>query len=357
VIISARFQDDYKKILEVLKGRTNRAFFVGGAVRDFILKREFCDIDIEVFDVEPDRFAALMQSIGAAGVGKSYFVYKLGNFDISLPREESKSGIGHKAFEVRWCNVPEAASKRRDFTINSIMINIFSGECLDFNNGIRDIELKTIRHIDQDRFKEDSLRVLRAMRFSSQLGFKIAEETAALCRSIPLSDLSQERIAAEFNIMFHSDHRVRGVFYMFTLWIAEKILGIREVKLSLLRALKRLPSGYINLYAFRALYGIAPSCFFVPKKVERKIVSMPLIPKRVSDRFLIRTALVMPLCEWGGTYILRLQERAKELNIFENKFDPCVHATDLFNEGYKEGKELGTELKKRILRKVREYGK
>jgi tRNA nucleotidyltransferase (CCA-adding enzyme) len=357
VIISARFQEDYKKILDVLKVWTKRAFFVGGAVRDFILNREFCDIDIEVFDIEPDKFTALMRSIGATGVGKSYFVYKLGNFDISLPREESKIGTGHKAFKVKWYNIPEAASKRRDFTINSIMINIFSGECFDFNNGRRDIELKMIRHIDQNRFKEDSLRVLRAMRFSSQLGFKIADETVALCRSIPLNDLSRERIAAEFDKMFHSDCRIRGVFYMFALWIAEKILDVRDMRLSLLRAIKRLPNGYINLYAFHALCGVAPSRFYVPKKVERRITSMPPIPKRVSDRFLVHTALVMPLSEWGGTYILKLQERARELNIFENKFDPHVRATDLLDEGYREGKELGIELKRRILRKVREYGK
>jgi len=90
------------------------------------------DIDIEVYDIDENKFVNLMEKLGAKGVGRSFFVYKFGNFDISLPRTESKIYSGHKGFSVALTNDEQTASKRRDFTINSIMRNIFTGEILDF---------------------------------------------------------------------------------------------------------------------------------------------------------------------------------------------------------------------------------
>ncbi|MDR2638238.1 MAG: CCA tRNA nucleotidyltransferase, partial [Helicobacteraceae bacterium] len=165
-----RFQADFSRIKAAIEPLTKRAYFVGGATRDWLLKRDFNDIDIEIYDISPDRFDEVMKAIGAIGVGKSYFVYKLGAFDLSLPRSEQKTGRGHKAFGVAWENDPLKACRRRDFTINAIMIDIFSGERLDFYGGGRDLEAKMIRHIDDRAFAEDSLRVLRAARFAARLG-------------------------------------------------------------------------------------------------------------------------------------------------------------------------------------------
>ena len=95
---------DFIAIFELLKKHTKRAYFVGGFVRDHFLGRQTSDIDIEVYDINPQKFDELMSELGAQGVGKSYFVYKYKNFDISRPRTESKVGRGHKAFAVSLTN-------------------------------------------------------------------------------------------------------------------------------------------------------------------------------------------------------------------------------------------------------------
>jgi len=75
-------------------------------------------------------------------------VYKFKNFDLSLPRTENKTGEGHKAFEVAYSDDERAASLRRDFTVNAMMINIFDGSFLDFYGGERDLRRGILRRID-----------------------------------------------------------------------------------------------------------------------------------------------------------------------------------------------------------------
>jgi tRNA nucleotidyltransferase (CCA-adding enzyme) len=123
---------DLKEIINFLKPHTKRAYLVGGALRDILMHKTPTDFDIEIYDITPKKFEILMNKLGAKGVGKSFFVYKYKNFDLSLPRTENKIDKGHKGFEVKICQNEKEASKRRDFTINSIMLNIFTNEILDF---------------------------------------------------------------------------------------------------------------------------------------------------------------------------------------------------------------------------------
>lgn len=152
--------DKLNQARELLWPHTKRAYAVGGCVRDMLLGKKNTDFDIEIYDIPPAKFDEIMKERGASGVGKNYFVYKLDGFDLSLPRTENKTGKGHKAFEVSYCNDEKSASMRRDFTINSIMINIFDGQILDFWNGTKDLKRGILRHIDDEKFCEDSLRVL-----------------------------------------------------------------------------------------------------------------------------------------------------------------------------------------------------
>ena len=114
---------------------SKRVYLVGGCVRDALLGREIYDYDIEVYDIEPAKFDELMASIRASGVGKSYFIYKYKNYDLGLPRSESKTGNSHKDFAVSYINDPAFASLRRDFTVNAMMMNIFIGDIVDFHGG------------------------------------------------------------------------------------------------------------------------------------------------------------------------------------------------------------------------------
>jgi tRNA nucleotidyltransferase (CCA-adding enzyme) len=147
-----------------------------------------------------------MQNIGANAVGKSFFVYKYKNFDLSLPRSENKIGLKHNDFEVKLINDEFKACQRRDFTINSIMLNIFTFEILDFYGGISDIKSKTLRFINEKTFCEDSLRSLRAVQFAARFGFKIENQTKELIKSMDISHLSSSRISTELIKFFKSSN-------------------------------------------------------------------------------------------------------------------------------------------------------
>ncbi|MDR0664159.1 MAG: CCA tRNA nucleotidyltransferase [Helicobacteraceae bacterium] len=336
------FQADFVKIKAALRGHTDRAYFVGGATRDYLLGRGFNDVDIEIYDIPPDRFDKIMRTLGAIGVGKSFFVYKYGAFDLSLPRSERKTGRGHTAFDVAWQNDPIAASRRRDFTINAIMIDIFSGELLDFNGGERDLKTKTIRHIDDRAFAEDSLRVLRAARFAATLDFRIAPETIKLCQAIELDDLSGDRVRAELEKLADAPFRVKGVYYLIKLGAAKRLFGYDRADLKLFRWAKRAPLYY------------ALGCYWRDKKKifplfgRTKKISQPSPPKQVSDRFLSAIAYKKPLKEWDGAAIFKLQNH----RFYDRKLHLQITAAELMKNGFS-GAALGRELKKRALEAFR----
>ena len=96
---------------------TNKVYIVGGFVRDKLLGIDSQDIDIEVHQIDIKVFQKIMKQINALEVGKSFFVYKYQDIDISLPRIENKIGIGHKGFQVKLAKNEKEASLRKDFTI------------------------------------------------------------------------------------------------------------------------------------------------------------------------------------------------------------------------------------------------
>ncbi len=178
------------------------AYFVGGCVRDAELRRGIKDFDIEVHNMEPSDLSRIIRRIAEPlAFGKSFGIYSIPgtHIDIAVPRIERKTGEGHRGFDIKADPGMGTylAAIRRDFTINSMMKNILTGEITDHFGGREDIERKLVRHIDEDRFVEDPLRVLRAARFASVLGFEIDPVTVELCRTVDLSNLSRERIEQE----------------------------------------------------------------------------------------------------------------------------------------------------------------
>ena len=140
------------KDLEYLKNffgpYTNRVYLVGGCVRDEILGKSIKEYDLEVYDIDPETFDKLMKKLGAKGVGKSFFVYKWKNFDIALPRIESKIAKGHRGFKVSITQDEKEASKRRDFTINAIGYDVKNKQILDPYHGRADLEKKLLNGIN-----------------------------------------------------------------------------------------------------------------------------------------------------------------------------------------------------------------
>jgi tRNA nucleotidyltransferase (CCA-adding enzyme) len=180
---------------------------VGGAVRDWLLGLEAKDLDIEVGGAS---FADLHRVLGPLGstdvVGRSFGVIKLRlrsgtEYDIALPRRESKTGAGHRGFRVEpdpALSDAEAAA-RRDFTINALAWDPLADRLIDPHGGEADLRARRLRHTSP-AFVEDPLRVLRGMQLAARFDLVLDPATAALCRTIAptFAELPIERVWHEW---------------------------------------------------------------------------------------------------------------------------------------------------------------
>jgi tRNA nucleotidyltransferase (CCA-adding enzyme) len=188
-------------IAEAVRGHGGRAFIVGGFVRDQLLAQSSDEIDLEVFGVPEHELRGLLERIGRVeAVGQQFAVYKIGRVDVALPRRESKTGRGHKAFAVTGdpSMSYEDAARRRDFTINAISWDPLSGDYVDPFGGRDDLRHRRLRVVDARTFGDDSLRVLRALQFAARFRLTADDDTKTICRGIPLDDLPAERVWGEF---------------------------------------------------------------------------------------------------------------------------------------------------------------
>lgn len=320
-------QNDFKIFKNLIKKFTTRVYFVGGFCRDYFLNKISNDIDIEIYGLDPKEFDQIMLKLGAVGVGKSFFVYKYKNFDISLARIETKISNTHNGFSVEICNDEKLGAIRRDFKMNSIMINIFSLEILDFYGGIDDIKKRQISLIDKQRFKEDSLRVLRGIQFSSRLNFKIDANTLKVMASISLVNLSKDRIKIELEKFFKSTHLEVGFYYIYELKIF-KFLFLKEIEHKKFAYLfnffkyKKSKNEMFFLYVISNVLKINKKELLTHLNFSKKYLSElnQEFFYRFSDEKLMQISLKMPLKNWLGLYTKKRISRAKELKIFENKF-------------------------------------
>ena len=173
-----------RELALAVRDRGGRAYFVGGYVRDQLLRRENNDIDIEIHGISDSCLQELLAERGEPMmIGKSFGVYHLKGYDADISLAASDGTF--------------AAAKRRDLTCNALMRDILSGELIDHFGGERDIGAKILRHCDDVTFGEDPLRVLRVAGFAARFGFSVAAETTELCRGPDLSALPRERIDGE----------------------------------------------------------------------------------------------------------------------------------------------------------------
>ena len=183
-----------QKIAEAVNNEGGRTFFVGGYVRDEILGRRGKDIDIEIHGITEERLTEILGTLGEVlTMGASFGILGLRHYtiDIILPRSlitgEVDPFIGTRE-----------AARRRDFTMNALMKDVLTGEIIDHFGGINDIKERVIRHVDDETFLLDTLRVIRAARFSAVLGFSVDDDTRRLCSSADISSLAKERVYSEF---------------------------------------------------------------------------------------------------------------------------------------------------------------
>ncbi len=179
-----------------------RAWVVGGAVRDALLGIPISDADVEVHGLPADRLEALLAArFPLDAVGRAFGVLKLRGLpiDVSLPRTESKAGLGHRGFQVH--SDPhlglDQAARRRDFTINAMALDPLDGTLADPLGGRDDLAARRLRHCS-DAFAEDPLRVLRGMQLAARFDLEPHPDTVALCRAIDPEGLATERIWHEW---------------------------------------------------------------------------------------------------------------------------------------------------------------
>lgn len=219
---------DFKFVQKLQKKfKEGEVCLVGGKVRDILLERTSYDYDFVIRKIEPKDLEKFLAKEGEVNfVGKSFGVFKFvpKNYkgfepiDIALPRtEQSFMTGGYKDFDVQSdANLLiEKDLQRRDFTINAMALNLETGELVDPYNGLEDLKNKTIKTVGdpKERFAEDYTRMLRAIRFSVQLYFKIEKNTYLTIQNnaAKIKTMSMERINEEFTKIVLSSNAEFGM--------------------------------------------------------------------------------------------------------------------------------------------------
>lgn len=209
---------DVSKIINILESNGHEAYAVGGCVRDCILGKVPHDWDITTSAL-PEQVKALFQRTFDTGIEHGTVTVLMSGigYEVTTYRVDGKYEDGRHPKEVTFTASLEEDLKRRDFTINAMAYNDSKG-LVDLFGGKEDLEAGIIRAVGNptERFTEDALRMLRALRFSAQLGFEIEQATyQAICDLAPtLEKISAERIQVEMVKLVTSDHpeRIRDVY-------------------------------------------------------------------------------------------------------------------------------------------------
>jgi tRNA nucleotidyltransferase/poly(A) polymerase len=209
------------KVYEALVENFQRTFFVGGLVRDTILKRKIVDIDIAT-EATPDQVTERLEhaNISYSTPHKRYGVIiaedGYNTVEITTFRTEQYNNQNRYP-EVKYIDDPRLDSKRRDFTINALYLSLVTGSVLDYHGGIADLSAKVIRTVGEPatKFNEDPLRMVRAIRFKLELKFFIDSKTVAALKNnlLLLDKLSVQRMVNELEKI--SDIKLRMVLQEF----------------------------------------------------------------------------------------------------------------------------------------------
>lgn len=220
--------DQATKLVRVLQEAGHTTYFAGGCVRDRLRGVEPKDYDIatsatpaEVLDLFPKS-----DSIGAH-FGVVLVKKRKASFEIATFRTDGTYSDGRRPDAVQFSD-PESDAKRRDFTVNGMFYDPIAEELIDFVGGQKDLATQTLRAIGnpKERFQEDYLRMLRAIRFATILGYEVEEETwSSLVVSAPeILQVSPERIREELDRIWRHPNRLRGFDLLVSSGLMEKIL-------------------------------------------------------------------------------------------------------------------------------------
>ncbi len=221
-----------KEVLTILKMNGYQAYLVGGFVRDYLLGIESGDIDITT-SATPEEVIALFPKVketgkkyGTVTVFMEDFTYEVTTF-----REDGIYKNNRHPESVRYSKEVKHDLERRDFTVNALIMDE-NDIVTDYHNGKDDLSNKTIRTINnpRDRFNEDALRILRAFRFVSKLGFEIEKNTLEAIKELKhlIDSISIERVMTELEKIFEGAYRTKAIQYMLESKVSEELFGIEK---------------------------------------------------------------------------------------------------------------------------------
>ena len=216
------------EIVRRLQSAGFAAFWVGGCVRDFLLGREPQDFDIAT-DAKPEQVEKLFRK--TIPVGKKFGVVIVveggQQFQVATFRAEADYQDGRRPERIEFANA-EADAARRDFTVNGLFYDPLTKKIHDWVGGEKDLRAKIIRTIGrpEERFGEDHLRMLRAVRFAAQLDFEIEAKTFSAIQSLApkIKLISAERVRDELLKLFRPPHAERGLALLRDSGLLEHIL-------------------------------------------------------------------------------------------------------------------------------------
>jgi tRNA nucleotidyltransferase (CCA-adding enzyme) len=240
MIVRSEIPKEVQHVADTLENRGFEAYLVGGCVRDLIIGKQPKDWDIttnahptEIESLFPETF--INNDFGTVGVVLETEDPTLKVVEVTPYRTESEYSDARRPDSVEFGVSLTEDLKRRDFTVNAIAYRLKTEEIVDIYEGASDIKAKRLRAVGNatERFKEDALRMMRAVRLAVELDFVIEEETmqAILENSANLSRISKERIRDEFVRILNSKHPMQGIVFL------EKLQLLQYVAPDLLRGI------------------------------------------------------------------------------------------------------------------------
>ena len=202
-------------VLERINQAGFEVYFVGGCVRDTLLQRPLHDVDLAT-SAYPQEIKQIFPQTIDTGIehGTVTVIYQKKAYEITTFRTESGYQDYRRPDKVEFVRSLKEDLKRRDFTINALAMNA-QGEIIDLFAGMADLQQRQIRAVGvaADRFHEDALRMLRAVRFQAQLNFTIEKQTLAGIKTNAalLSHIATERIREEFIKLMEGSNRQAGL--------------------------------------------------------------------------------------------------------------------------------------------------
>jgi poly(A) polymerase len=262
------------RIARALREHGYSAYLVGGCVRDLLLNREPADYDVatsatphEVIRIFPQTFAVGAQfgvvlvpvRRDAADGERDNFVTEVATF-----RSDGAYSDGRHPDEVRFSKDARMDVQRRDFTINGLLLDPDSHEVLDYVGGRDDLQRGVVRTIGEahQRFAEDKLRMLRAVRFAARFGYSIDEQTFAAIRELApqIHQVSHERVRDEILKMLTEGHARRAFELLDQTNLLEQVLPEIKKMQGVAQPPQYHPEGDVWIHTLMLLEGLPAGC-------------------------------------------------------------------------------------------------